>query len=103
MCKALYVGSFDPFTNGHLNILHHASNIFDEVYVCVMTNPHKKRFVDIEASEQMIKKIIDDRYNNVKIVKAETNLAYISPERRASRPKTIRAFPLPAPVFSQVA
>ena len=76
MCKALYVGSFDPFTNGHLNVLNHASNLFDEVYVCVMTNPQKKRFIDVEASEQMIQKIIDDRYNNVKLVKAETSLAY---------------------------
>lgn len=76
MCKALYVGSFDPFTNGHLNVLDHASNIFAEVCICVMTNPQKKRFVDVEVSEQMIKKIIDERYNNVKLVKAETCLAY---------------------------
>lgn len=76
MCKALYVGSFDPFTNGHLNVLHHAASIFDEVYVCVMTNPQKKRFIGVKESEQMIKQIIDDRYNNVKLVKAETNLAY---------------------------
>lgn len=76
MCKALYVGSFDPFTNGHLNVLNHAAKIFDEVYICVMTNPQKKRFVDVEASEQMIKNIIDARYNNVKLIKAETSLAY---------------------------
>lgn len=76
MCKALYVGSFDPFTNGHLNVLNHASNIFDEVYLCVMTNSQKKRFVGVEESEQMIQKIIDNRYNNVRLVKAETSLAY---------------------------
>lgn len=76
MCKALYVGSFDPFTNGHLNVLHHAATIFDEVCICVMTNPKKKRFVEVEASEQMIQQIIQDKFQNVKLVKAETSLAY---------------------------
>ena len=76
MCKALYVGSFDPFTNGHLNVLNHASKIFDKVYVCVMTNPQKKRFINTDISEDLIKQIIKDGYDNVELVKATTNLAY---------------------------
>lgn len=76
MCKALYVGSFDPFTNGHLNVLNHASKIFDKVYICVMTNPQKKRFVDVDISEELISQIITDGYDNVELVKATTNLAY---------------------------
>lgn len=76
MCKALYVGSFDPFTNGHLNVLDHAAKIFDEVYICVMTNPQKKRFIDVIQSEKMICQIIKDRYDNVGLVTAFTDLAY---------------------------
>lgn len=76
MCKALYVGSFDPFTNGHLNVLNHASKIFDEVCVCVMTNPKKKRFIDVKDAMYLINSIILEKYNNVKLVEAETNLAY---------------------------
>lgn len=76
MCKALYVGSFDPFTNGHLNVLDHAAKIFDKVYICVMINPQKKRFIDIKVSEKMISQIIKDRYDNVELVNASTSLAY---------------------------
>ena len=38
---ALYPGSFDPVTNGHLDILKRALTIFDKVYVCVADNPIK--------------------------------------------------------------
>ena len=76
MCKALYVSSFDPFTNGHLNVLDHAAKIFDKVYICVMTSPQKKRFIDVIESEKMICQIIKDRYDNVELVTAFTSLAY---------------------------
>lgn len=76
MCKALYVGSFDPFTNGHLNVLNHATRIFSKVYICVMTNSRKKRFIDVQISELLIKQIINGKYNNVELVHADTNLAY---------------------------
>ena len=39
---AIYPGSFDPITNGHLNIIERASRIFDKLIVCVMFN-HDKR------------------------------------------------------------
>ena len=77
MCKALYVGSFDPFTNGHLNVLNHATKIFNKVYICVMTNPRKKRFIDVQISELLIKQIINGKYNNVELIHPDTDLAYI--------------------------
>lgn len=76
MCKALYAGSFDPFTNGHLNVLNHASKIFEKVYICVMANPNKKRFINPETSESLIQQVITDKYDNVELVQADTNLAY---------------------------
>ena len=41
--KAIYPGSFDPFTNGHLDIIKKAALIFDEVYVVIGVNSEKKR------------------------------------------------------------
>ena len=77
MCKALYTGSFDPFTNGHLNVLDHASKIFDTVFVCIMPNPKKERFIDIETSCDLILQIIKKRYKNVMLIKTSVNLPYL--------------------------
>ena len=41
--KAIYPGSFDPFTNGHLDIVKKAAAIFDEVYIVIGVNDAKKR------------------------------------------------------------
>ena len=41
MSKAIYPGSFDPVTNGHLNIIERAAKTFDELIVCVMINAEK--------------------------------------------------------------
>lgn len=73
---AIYPGSFDPFTNGHLNVLSHAADIFDKVYVVVMTHPNKKRFIDAQISEQLIRQSLPSYYNNVEVVTAESNLIY---------------------------
>ena len=48
MKTAVYPGSFDPVTNGHLNIIERASRLFDEVIVCVMVNCEKKPMFDLE-------------------------------------------------------
>jgi pantetheine-phosphate adenylyltransferase len=45
--KALYAGSFDPFTNGHLSIVEKAAELFDEVIVGIAYNSDKKRCTDI--------------------------------------------------------
>lgn len=43
---AVYAGSFDPFTNGHLSIVKEASEVFDRVFICIAQNSDKKRFID---------------------------------------------------------
>lgn len=73
---AIYPGSFDPFTNGHLNVLGHASDIFDKVYVVVTKHPNKKRLIDVQTSEQLIRKSIPTYYSNVEVVSAESDLIY---------------------------
>ena len=40
--KALYTGSFDPLTNGHLNIIERAAKLYDELTIGIIVNPSKK-------------------------------------------------------------
>ena len=46
--KAIYPGSFDPFTSGHLDIVQKAAALFDEVYVVIGVNANKKRSFSAE-------------------------------------------------------
>lgn len=41
MCKAIYPGTFDPITNGHVDLIERASRLFDQVVVAVAENSHK--------------------------------------------------------------
>src|SRR5690606_39387987 len=51
--RAVCPGSFDPITNGHLDIIARASRLYDEVYVAVMINQSKRGLVEIaERSEE---------------------------------------------------
>ena len=52
--KALYAGSFDPLTLGHLDIIERAANIFDEVVVGVVVNLEKKTMFTFEERMEMI-------------------------------------------------
>ena len=60
MKVAIYPGSFDPITNGHLEILKRALNIFDKVIVLVAVNDAKKARFSTEERVNMIKEAIDD-------------------------------------------
>ncbi len=53
--KALFPGSFDPFTAGHLNILKRALTMFDEVVVAVGINSDKRGFYDNEKKLEIIR------------------------------------------------
>ena len=57
---AIYPGSFDPITNGHLDILDRATKIFDKVIVLVAVNPNKKSRFSIEDRVAMIKEAVDN-------------------------------------------
>lgn len=45
---AIYPGSFDPITNGHLDLIHRASKLFDEVIIAITQNTNKTGFLSIE-------------------------------------------------------
>ena len=57
---AVYPGSFDPITNGHLEILHRALNIFDKVIMLVAVNPSKKTRFSPEERATMIKEAVNN-------------------------------------------
>ena len=52
---AIYPGSFDPLTNGHIDIIERALEIFDEVIIAVLNNPNKKALFTTEERIDMIK------------------------------------------------
>ena len=60
MKKAIYPGSFDPITNGHIDILKRALKAFDEVIVLVADNQNKKSRFTIEERVSMIKDAVKD-------------------------------------------
>lgn len=60
---AIYPGSFDPITNGHLDVLKTASEIFDKVIIAVSNNPSKKSFLSVEERVELIKISIEGMDN----------------------------------------
>lgn len=57
---AIYPGSFDPITNGHLDVLYRACKIFDKVIVLVADNPKKKSRFSPQERVEMIKEAVDN-------------------------------------------
>lgn len=52
---AVYPGSFDPITNGHLDIIERAAKVFDRVIVAVLANPRKAPLLDVEDRIRIIR------------------------------------------------
>ena len=63
MKNAIYPGSFDPVTVGHLNIIRRASEIFDHLTVCVMVNAGKNPMFTLEERVELIKRVTRDLPN----------------------------------------
>lgn len=63
---AIYPGSFDPITNGHLDIIIRSLKLFDEIIVLIADNPNKKGRYNIEIRKEMIKESIKE-FKNVKV------------------------------------
>ncbi len=57
---AIYPGSFDPITSGHLNIIRRAASIFDKLIVCVMVNSAKNPMFNQEERVEMIRRVTAD-------------------------------------------
>ena len=71
---AIYPGSFDPITSGHLNIIRRAANIFDKLIVCVMVNPAKSPMFSRDERVEMIRSVTGD-LSNVEVDASDELLA----------------------------
>ena len=60
---AIYPGSFDPITSGHLNIIKRAANIFDRLIVCVMVNSGKSPMFTRDERVSLIRRVVGDLHN----------------------------------------
>ena len=65
--KGIFAGSFDPITNGHLDIICRASKLFDELQIGVLYNPNKKGLFKFDERIELIKSCTN-HLNNIKIV-----------------------------------
>lgn len=58
---AVYPGTFDPITNGHLSIVNRALKIFDKLIIAILNNPHKAPLFSLEERIDMIKVVLKER------------------------------------------
>ena len=63
MKKAIYPGSFDPVTNGHVDMIERASKIVDELVVGVLNNSAKNSLFSLDERVSMLKEITKDMPN----------------------------------------
>lgn len=65
--RAIYPGSFDPLTNGHLDLIGRASRLFDEVIVALLVNPNKQPLFTVEERVALLQEVLPPRFANVQI------------------------------------
>jgi pantetheine-phosphate adenylyltransferase len=63
----LFTGSFDPVTNGHLDIIARASKLFDKLYVGIFDNPNKNYLFSIAERTQLLQENLD-KFDNVELL-----------------------------------
>ncbi len=63
MITAIYPGSFDPVSNGHLDIIKRASGIFDRVVIAILNNRAKRPLFDLEERIEMLEEVTQDLPN----------------------------------------
>lgn len=58
MRRAIFPGSFDPLTNGHLDVIRRSSPLFDEIVIAVLNNPEKRPMFSVDERCEMIREIL---------------------------------------------
>ncbi len=86
MRRAIYPGSFDPVTNGHLDIIERGCKLFDEIIIAVLVNPEKQALFTIEERREMIEEAVaelDQRGCTLRVDSFQGLLVKYAVERRA--------------------
>lgn len=79
---AIYPGSFDPITNGHLDLIKRASKLFDEVIIAITQNANKSSFLSINQRVDAVKKSITS-LNNTRVLSFDSLLVDFAREHNA--------------------
>jgi len=58
MRRAIYPGSFDPVTNGHLDIIERGCKLFDEIIIGILVNPDKQPFFTVQERQEMLTEVV---------------------------------------------
>lgn len=82
MRKAIYPGSFDPITKGHIDIILRASKLFDKLYVCVAKNLNKTPYFTLEERLNMVKVSLKD-IPNVEVIATDKLIVSVAKELNA--------------------
>ncbi len=70
---AIYPGSFDPITNGHLDLIHRASKLFDDVIIAITQNTNKASFLSIEDRILAVNNTVNS-LNNIRVLSFDSLL-----------------------------
>lgn len=58
MRRAIYPGSFDPVTNGHLDIIQRGCKLFDEIIIAILVNPEKTPFFTVQERREILAEVL---------------------------------------------
>jgi len=65
--RAIYPGTFDPLTNGHVDIIARACQLFDEVIVALLVNPGKNPMFTLPERVEMLNQVLSNRFANASV------------------------------------
>lgn len=80
---AIYPGSFDPITNGHLDLIERGSRLFDRLIVAILQNSAKQALFNVEERMEMLKETVAP-FPNVEIDSFDGLLAHYAEKRKAN-------------------
>ena len=60
MRRAIYPGSFDPVTNGHLDIIERGAKLFDEIIIAILNNPEKNPMFSVKERREMLDEVLPE-------------------------------------------